>query len=273
FFRTSGGNPGWDSLAGYADVKQEIEDTLILPLRHPEVYDVIARKTRTQFESNRPRAVLFEGPPGTGKTVSARVIAGRSDRPMVHVPVENIMSKWYGESEKKLSAIFDACDEMGGAIIFIDEVDALAGSRSTGGMHEATRRVLSVILQKVEGFEKGSKNILICATNRKDDLDSALISRFQLSIQFGLPDATTRREVFGLYAKQLSQHELQTLATITAGMSGRDMKETCQHAERRWASKLVRGQETSELPSLKEYVDCVDRRSREGAWQSRPAQA
>lgn len=68
---------------------------------------------------------------------------------MVHVPVENIMSKWYGESEKKLSAIFDACDEMGGAIIFIDEVDALAGSRSTGGMHEATRRVLSVILQKV----------------------------------------------------------------------------------------------------------------------------
>lgn len=73
----------------------------------------------------------------------------RSDRPMVHVPVENIMSKWYGESEKKLSAIFDACDEIGGAIIFIDEVDALAGSRSTGGMHEATRRVLSVILQKV----------------------------------------------------------------------------------------------------------------------------
>ncbi|CBN79434.1 conserved unknown protein [Ectocarpus siliculosus] len=273
FDKATGETPGWDSLAGYADVKQEIEDTLILPLRHPEVYDVIARKTRTQFESNRPRAVLFEGPPGTGKTVSARVIAGRSDRPMVHVPVENIMSKWYGESEKKLSAIFDACDEMGGAIIFIDEVDALAGSRSTGGMHEATRRVLSVILQKVEGFEKGSKNILICATNRKDDLDAALISRFQLSIQFGLPDATTRREVFGLYAKQLSQHELQTLATITAGMSGRDMKETCQHAERRWASKLVRGQETSELPSLKEYVDCVDRRSREGAWQSRPAQA
>lgn len=69
---------------------------------------------------------------------------------MVHVPVENIMSKWYGESEKKLSAIFDACDEMGGALIFIDEVDALAGSRSSGGMHEATRRVLSVILQKVK---------------------------------------------------------------------------------------------------------------------------
>lgn len=68
---------------------------------------------------------------------------------MVHVPVEGIMSKWYGESEKKLSAIFDACDEMGGAIIFIDEVDALAGSRSKCNMHEATRRILSVILQKV----------------------------------------------------------------------------------------------------------------------------
>lgn len=67
---------------------------------------------------------------------------------MVHVPVEGIMSKWYGESEKKLSSIFDACDEMGGAIIFIDEIDALAGSRARY-MHEATRRILSVILQKV----------------------------------------------------------------------------------------------------------------------------
>ena len=79
----------------------------------------------------------------------ASLLEIRSDRPMVHVPVENIMSKWYGESEKRLSAVFEACDEMGGAIIFIDEADALAGSRSTGGMHEATRRVLSVILQKV----------------------------------------------------------------------------------------------------------------------------
>eukprot|EP00903_Cladosiphon_okamuranus_P011315 g10667.t2 len=270
--KTSGERLGWHSLAGYATVKQEIEDTVLLPLRHPEVYDTIALKTRSSFESNMPRAVLFEGPPGTGKTMSARIIAGRSDRPMVHVPVESIMSKWYGESEKKMSAIFDACDEMGGAIIFIDEVDALAGSRSMG-MHEATRRVLSVILQKVEGFKKGSKNILICATNRKDDLDEALISRFQLAIQFSLPDATTRREVFGLYAKQLSYNELETLATISAGMSGRDMKEICQHAERRWASKLVKGQETGELPSLKEYVDCVDRRSQEGAWQSRAAQA
>lgn len=68
---------------------------------------------------------------------------------MVHVPVESIVSKWYGEAERKLGAIFDACNEMGGAIIFIDEVDALAGSRSSGEMHEATRRILSVILQKV----------------------------------------------------------------------------------------------------------------------------
>lgn len=81
--------------------------------------------------------------------VSVFFVCFRSDRPMVHVPVEGIMSKWYGESEKKLSAIFDACDEMGGAIIFIDEVDALAGSRSKCNMHEATRRILSVILQKV----------------------------------------------------------------------------------------------------------------------------
>lgn len=265
--------PGWDSLVGYADVKQEIEDTLVMPLRHPEAFDNIARKTRARFESNRPKAVLFEGPPGTGKTLSARVIAGRSDQPMVHIPVEGIMSKWYGESEKKLSAIFDACDDMGGAIIFIDEVDALAGSRDKGDMHEATRRILSVILQKVEGFDGGSKSTLICATNRKSDLDAALLSRFQLTIRFGLPDAETRREVFGVYAKQLCREDLGTLASISGGMSCRDIKETCQHAERRWASKLVRGQETGELPSLEEYVYCLEKRSTEGAWRSRPAVA
>ncbi|CAM9200015.1 unnamed protein product [Choristocarpus tenellus] len=257
----SGEALGWDTLAGYADVKREIEDTVVMPLQHPEAFDNIARRTRNRFESNRPRAVLFEGPPGTGKTLSARVIASRSNQPMVHVPVETIMSKWYGESEKKLSAIFDACDQMGGAIIFIDEassgmfVDALATSRDSGNMHEATRRVLSVILQKLEGFEGGSKSTLICATNRKRDLDSALLSRFQLTIRFSLPDTETRGGVFDLYAKHLSKTDHGKLATASVGMSCRDIKETCEHAERRWASKIIRGQETGLLPPIEVGMD------------------
>lgn len=86
------------------------------------MYEEIARNTRCRYESNRPRAVLFEGPPGTGKTLTARIIAQEAGIPMIHIPIESIVSKWYGESEKKMSAIFDACDQLDGAIIFIDEV-------------------------------------------------------------------------------------------------------------------------------------------------------
>ncbi|KAJ0409019.1 hypothetical protein ATCC90586_005203 [Pythium insidiosum] len=101
----------WDSLAGYDDVKLEIEDTVVLALQNPDLYDQIARKTRCRYESNRPRAVLFEGPPGTGKTLSARIIAQQAGIPMIHIPIESVVSKWYGDSEKKMSAIFDACEK------------------------------------------------------------------------------------------------------------------------------------------------------------------
>jgi SpoVK/Ycf46/Vps4 family AAA+-type ATPase len=96
----------WDSLAGYSAVKQEIKDSVLTPLLHPDIYDAITQYTReSPSESNRPKAVLLEGPPGTGKTLTARIIARESDRPMVHLPVESIASKWYGESEKKLSQV------------------------------------------------------------------------------------------------------------------------------------------------------------------------
>ncbi|CAM9690633.1 unnamed protein product, partial [Phaeothamnion confervicola] len=251
----------WECLAGYDRMKREIEDTVVLALKHPETYDQIARETRRRFESNRPRAVLFEGPPGTGKTLSARVIASRlSDNVMIHVSVESVMSKWYGESEKKLSQIFEACDEIGGAIIFIDEIDALATSRSSGNMHEATRRVLSVLLQKagcVDGFIGKSRSTLICATNRKQDLDPALVSRFDLQVRFELPNSDARAAVFDRYAKHLSEAELKQLAASSRGVSCRDIKEVCELAERRWASKLIRKEETTLVPPFVEYTEAL----------------
>lgn len=132
---------------------------------------------------------------------------------------------------------------MDGTIIFIDEVDAVAGARDTGAeMHEATRRILSVVLQRIEGFKGKGKSLLVCATNRKEDLDSALISRFDLSILYDLPDSDTRQAIFRLYAKQFSStaSSLKILAERTAGLSCRDIKEICEHAERRWASKWIR---------------------------------
>jgi SpoVK/Ycf46/Vps4 family AAA+-type ATPase len=102
------------------------------------------------------------------------------------------MSKWYGEAETRMSLIFEAAQAMGSCIIFIDEIDSLATSRESG-LHEATRRILSTLLRKIDGFESSSGNVLlICATNRKKDLDPALVSRTDVSIRFELPDAATR---------------------------------------------------------------------------------
>ncbi|RLN90941.1 hypothetical protein BBJ28_00010477 [Nothophytophthora sp. Chile5] len=175
----------WDSLVRWLALPaRSIEDTVVLALQNPELYERIAQKTRCRYESNRPRAVLFEGPPGTGKTLSARIIAQQAGIPMVHIPIESVVSKWYGDSEKKMSSIFDACEKLDGAIIFIDEVRMA-------------------------------------------------------------------------YAKQLSGEELSQLAAVSPQLSCRDIKEICEYAERKWASKVLKKEEMAELPTLRTYMDAV----------------
>ncbi|KAK9155555.1 hypothetical protein Sjap_003035 [Stephania japonica] len=207
---SSDGNISWENIAGYDQQKREIEDTILLALRSPDVYDDIARGTRRKFETNRPRAVLFEGPPGTGKTSCARVIANQAGVPLLYVPLEIVMSKYYGESERLLGTVFSLANELSnGAIIFLDEVDSFAASRDEG-IHEATRRILSI-----DGFEQEKKVVVIAATNRKEDLDPALISRFDSMITFGLPDEQNRQEIVAQYAKHLAKSELAQLAVVT----------------------------------------------------------
>ncbi|XP_015574307.1 cell division control protein 48 homolog D isoform X3 [Ricinus communis] len=257
---SSKGEISWNNIAGYDQQKQEIEDTILLALHSPEVYDNIARGTRRKFESNRPRAVLFEGPPGTGKTSCARVIATQAGVPLLYVPLEVVMSKYYGESEKLLGKVFALANELpNGAIIFLDEVDSFAVARDNE-MHEATRRILSVLLRQIDGFEQDKKVVVIAATNRKQDLDPALISRFDSMITFGLPDEQNRQEIVAQYAKHLKRSDIEELAKVTDQMSGRDIKDVCQQAERSWASKIIRGKadrdgEQGNLPTLSEYIE------------------
>ncbi|RDX82501.1 hypothetical protein CR513_36697, partial [Mucuna pruriens] len=259
------GEISWDNIAGYEHQKRVIEDTILLALHSPEVYDDIARGTRHKFESNRPRAVLFEGPPGTGKTSCARVIANQAGVPLLYVPLEAIMSEFYGKSERLLGKVFSLANNLpNGAIIFLDEIDSFAAARDSD-MHEATRRILSVLLRQIDGFEQDKKVVVIAATNRKEDLDPALISRFDSMITFGLPDHRNRQEIASKYAKHLSKTELDELARVTQDMSGRDIRDFCQQAERSWASKIIRGQvpkdsEQGHLPPLQEYIECATSR-------------
>ena len=252
----------WSCLAGYDNAKQDVDDTILMALKHPECYDDIAHKTRVKFESNRPKAVLFCGPPGTGKTTTARIIASQVDIPLVYVPIESVMSKWYGESEGKLAQIFDACEGLGDAIIFIDEVDSLATSRDTS-MHEATRRLLSVLLRRLDGFEQDKQRVLtVCATNRKEDLDAALISRFDLTVKFELPSESERLQIFRRYAKHLSGNEIRNLAKLSETFSGRDIKEVCLHAERKYACQKLRGKaKEAQTPGADLYKLAIDARN------------
>lgn len=262
----------WDALAGYDDVKERIENTLTLPLKHPDVYENIVRGTRKRFESNLPKAVLYEGPPGCGKTLSAKILSVSIGVPFVHVPLETILSKFYGETTRKLAEILQTANDLGPCLVFIDECDSIGLSRSSSTeVHEVTRRTLSVLLRHIDGLDGPQNTILLAATNHKEDIDPALMSRFDVVVSFPLPDLDTRVAVLALYAKHLSQEELKTMAEMSAGFSGRELLDVCEEAERTYAGHIVResvsgnrteGSQTSEqLPRLPEYVAAIERKA------------
>jgi ATPase family associated with various cellular activities (AAA) len=242
-----------DRLAGYEQTKKEVRDTIVLPLVRPEVFQQLGALTRTRPGSSVPRAVLFEGPPGTGKTTMARVIAGQSGLPMVYVPIESIMSKWFGESERRLDAIFAGAGSLGRSVVFLDEIDAFAGSRDKP-MHEATRRILSVLLRQLQGLVDTSNVVVVGATNRQIDLDPALLNRFNRSVHFPLPSAPERAAIIRYYAKHLEPAEIASLADASAERSGRELEDACGMAERLWASELIQSGEAVRAPPAEAYL-------------------
>jgi ATP-dependent 26S proteasome regulatory subunit len=111
---------------------------------------------------------------------------------------------------------------------------------------QATRRVLGVLLRQLDGFDDKKRSVVIAATNRKADLDPALLSRFDASVCFDLPDAASRSAILAQYAKHLTSTQLDELAACTEGFSGRDLRDVCEQAERKWAS-MVREQRIKKL--------------------------
>ncbi len=240
-------------IAGYESTKRDVRETIVLPLLHPEIFLAVGEMARSRPGPGLPRAVLFEGPPGTGKTTMARVIASESGIPLVYLPVESIMSKWYGESERRLEAIFSTAATLPRSIVFLDEIDAFAGSRERA-MHESTRRILSVLLRQLQGLVDRSNVVVIGATNRKDDLDAALLSRFDLLVRFPLPNVSERAKILSYYAKHLEPEAITTLATLSEGRAGRELEDACGVAERMWASQIIATNSSVTAPPVETYV-------------------
>lgn len=176
------------------------------------------------------------------------------------MPIEAVMSKYFGDAEKNLATIFEFAKKLGRVIIFIDEIDTLAGNRDSFDMHEASRRILSTLLRKLDSFESSEDTLMICATNRKKDLDPAILSRMDMSIEFALPDDKARVEIFRRYAKHLEESELKLVSEKAENFSGRNIYEVCKDAERRWASKYIRGEVEDDLPKTEAYILAIQSR-------------
>ncbi|MFD6221261.1 ATP-binding protein [Nocardia asteroides] len=208
----------FDDFGGYKDVVARAKELIEIPLqRGGELQKINARPIR---------GVMFTGPPGTGKTHLARIIATQSSAKFFPVSGPEIVSKWVGDSEENLRKIFEAAATAGRAIIFFDEIDRLAEKR-TDQSHEASKRLVAQLLTLMDGIgSSNSSTVVIAATNRLDDVDPALRrpGRFDWEIHFGIPSLDDRLEILEVSMRKLTidrdaDMPLEEVALKTEGWS------------------------------------------------------
>lgn len=218
----SDSGPKFEDFGGYPDVIGRARELIETQFLHREYLDEIGA---------RPiKGVLFTGPPGTGKTYLARIIANESDADFFLVSGPAIVSKWVGDTEGTLRRLFDAATQSksGRAIIFFDEIDSIAERRS-GDTHEASRRLVAQLLTLMDGFDdKGKSVVVIAATNRVESLDPALTrpGRFDWEIEFGSPTADDRSQILEAGAATLKTCGLlpiHDIAHLTDGWSAAEL--------------------------------------------------
>lgn len=216
----------YEDIGGLEEEIQKIREMIELPIRHPELFKRIG--------IDPPKGVLLHGPPGTGKTLLARAVAYETDANFTTISGPEIMSKFYGQSEENLRKIFDEAKESSPAIIFIDELDSIAPKRAevTG---EVERRVVAQLLSLMDGLEGRGEVIVIGATNRVNDIDTALRrpGRFDREIEIGVPDTNGRHEILMIHTRGMPLNkdvELRYVAERTHGFVGADIEALAKEA-------------------------------------------
>lgn len=217
-------------VGGYEDVKQELRESVIVPLEKKEIAYAYGIKP--------PGGILLFGPPGTGKTMLMRALAKELEYNFVEVRCSQILSQWYGESEKNIAEVFSKARENAPTILFFDEIDAIGKKRGTGGMDDVGPRVLTAMLQEMDGAVKSKESVIVVGTtNIPSKLDRALLrpGRFDKIIYMPLPNQNARKEIFRVSMKGLptaDDVDLDALARKTNRFSGADIKNVVVEAKR-----------------------------------------
>ncbi|KAI8994573.1 P-loop containing nucleoside triphosphate hydrolase protein [Pilobolus umbonatus] len=211
-------NVSWDDVAGLELAKEALKEAVILPIRFPHLFT----------GQRKPwRGILLYGPPGTGKSYLAKAVATESNATFFSVSSSDLVSKWLGESERLVKQLFQMARENKPAIVFIDEVDSLCGTRGEGES-EASRRIKTEFLVQMNGVGNDMDGVLVLgATNIPWQLDSAIRRRFERRIYIPLPDLSARTSLFALNVGTtpctLNTQDFRQLAEMTEGYSGSDI--------------------------------------------------
>ncbi|XP_073316654.1 uncharacterized protein [Primulina huaijiensis] len=217
----------FDSIGGLDAIKQSLYDIVILPLRRPELF--------SQGKLLSPqKGVLLYGPPGTGKTMLAKAIARESGAVFINVRISNLMSKWFGDAQKLVAAVFTLAYKLQPAIIFIDEVDSFLCQRKSTD-HEAVTIMKTEFMALWDGFttDKNARVMVLAATNRPSELDEAILRRLPQAFEIGIPDRRERAAILKVLLKDekvADDIDYDRIAGLCDGYTGSDLLDLCKKA-------------------------------------------
>ncbi|CAL1366457.1 unnamed protein product [Linum trigynum] len=217
----------FNSIGGLHSIKEALYELVILPLRRPELFSH-GKLLGPQ------KGVLLYGPPGTGKTMLAKAIGKESGAVFINVKVSNLMSKWFGDAQKLVAAVFSLAYKLQPAIIFIDEVDSFLGQRRTSDQ-EAMTNMKTEFMALWDGFttDSNARVMVLAATNRPSELDEAILRRLPQAFEIGMPDCRERAEILKVILKDESVErniDFNYIASLCDGYTGSDLFELCKKA-------------------------------------------
>ena len=233
----------YEDIGGLKNEIDSVREMVELPMKHPEIFQKLG--------VGAPKGVLLTGPPGTGKTLLAKAVATETDAAFFSIAGPEIMSKYYGESEKHLRGIFDKAQENAPSIIFIDEIDSIAPKRGEG-TDQTEKRVVAQLLTLMDGLKARGQVVVMAATNRPEDIDPALRrpGRFDREIKINPPGESARKEILRIHTRGMplaKDVNFDEIAKRTMGYTGADLevlsKEAALKSIRPYFSQLKNMQE------------------------------